>query len=346
MAIDRFSLDRFAAALPKRKPVGEAPAESLAVPVGMVQGEECFIIQPFPAIPVGLFIRSSVDATGFAAATGEDSIRVLWCALSIPDIYAPGVKRIPYAIIGNKAKAYTTRVAGWEDRLTALLRKLAAVIRWCVPCPKCGERLIPFTTKKGDNAGRCFVNCAKCRNGDKSAVFYWTEDENEKPIADLPPELGGKKCAPKSPGAIVCPNCHSATAPGVSQYPQNGSHHCFRKRGGCGHCWTPGENDGLTTPANAPQATNAADKGNAPAPTERPASATPATYNEKPPTVPELVEAVEDMIEALHEPYTSEELVIRLRTHPACAHVARLVQRFHSSQPAHREPKAKRTKAG
>src|SRR5688572_6853348 len=208
MAIDRFSLDRFAAALPKRKPVGEAPAESLAVSVGMVQGEHCFIIQPFPAVPVGLFIRSSVDASGYAAATGEDSIRVLWCALGIPNIYAPDVRRVPYTIIGNKAKAYTTRVVGWEDRLTALLRKLAAVVRWCLPCPKCGERLTPFTTKKGDNAGRCFVNCAKCRNGEKSAVFYWTETEDEKPL-DPPDELTGKKTSkPQAPAAVVCPNCH------------------------------------------------------------------------------------------------------------------------------------------
>ncbi len=335
MAIDRFNLERFAAALPKRKPVGDAPAESLARPVGLVQGEHCFIIQPFPAIPVGLFIRSSVKADGWAAETAKDSIRVLWCALS-PD-------GTTYSIIGNKAKAYTTRVAGWEDRLTELLRKLANVVRWCQPCPKCRNRLTPFTGKTGENAGRCFVKCDHCQRNDgsgKSAVFYWCETEDEKPIAELPPELGGKKCAPpKSPAAIACPNCQRTDSPGVSNYPQNGSHHCFRKRGGCGHCWTPGENDGLTTPASA-GTTNAPATAPTPAPTERPASATPATA--KAPAVGELVEAIEDMVEALHAPYTSEELVVRLRTHPACAKVARLVQAFHSSQPPSREPKAKR----
>lgn len=181
MAIERFTLSEFECALPKRKPIGDEPAKSMANYVGLVQGEHCFILQPYDNIPVGLFIRSSVDISGVAADTGEDSIRVLWCALDSKG----------YSIIGNKAKAYTTRVKGWESRLLALLRKLTAGIRFCRPCPKCGTRLTPFTTKKGDNAGRVFVTCGRCKNGEKSSVFFWCESDLGEPL-DLPKELQSK----------------------------------------------------------------------------------------------------------------------------------------------------------
>lgn len=294
MAIDKFSREKFEAALPKLKPVGDAPAVSLARSLGIVQGEYCYIIHPFPKIPVGLFIRSSVDYTGYAADTGEDSIRVLWCAL----------EGDTYEIIGNKAKAYTTRVKGWEERLTKLLRKLANTIKWCQPCPKCGKLLTPYTTKKGDNAGRCFVSCNNCRhpNGN-SSVFYWTEDENEEPNI-LPQSFWTKKVA-----AIQCPNCHRTESAGVSAYPQNGSHHCFRKKGGCGHCWTPNVNDGLTTPAK--EAPNAVEIPQPPKPKQ---------------TLAELVALVETMVERAHE---AEDANVFLRSAPECEAVALFIRKFH-----------------
>lgn len=319
MAIVRFSREEFEAALPKAKPVGDAPAAPLWQSLGLIQGEFCYVLQPFPTIPVALFIRSSVKADGLAAATAKDSIRVGLCEA-----------QAPYQFIGNKPKAYTTRVKGWEERLITLLRKLANAANYARPCPKCGNRLTPYTSKQDATSGRTFVNCSTCKRPgtENSAVFFWCEDEKGEAYKTLPPELLPPKkdkpqaAAPtstaKAPTGPACPKCGLTDTVDVSRYTGNGSHYCFPRKGGCGVAFTPGEASKPTGPATAPQAS------------KPPAVKQPAP---QPPTLAALVEAVEVMIDTLHTPTDGAEVAVMLRSHPHCAAVARMVQAWHLSQP-------------
>lgn len=142
MAVVRFSKEAFEAALPKSKICGTR----LWRPLGIQQGEECYVIFGISML-VNIMVRSSIDASGFAAAAGEDSIRA-W--LVDPE-------GMP---VGSKIQAYVTRVVGWEDRLLKMLRQLARRAIQIDPCPVCKAPMGIFQVKKpGPNKGKLFIGC-------------------------------------------------------------------------------------------------------------------------------------------------------------------------------------------
>lgn len=144
MPVEIFSLDDFRNALPCHKTTG-APLWS---EVGLLQGEYCFLVKPF-ASPFAILVRSSVGSSGQSADTGEDSIR------------AYIVDSATLKNWGGKVSRWTTRLPGWQERMTEkVLRPLAIMLKNIVPCSHCGEMVKPFKVKKeGPNKGRLFVTC-------------------------------------------------------------------------------------------------------------------------------------------------------------------------------------------
>lgn len=150
--IDRFSKQRFEAALPVHKETGQP----LWYGKGLQNGEEEY------AIPVNeyakIVVRSSIDKTGMAAETGEDSIR-LWVEIVAQhaDGSAAGWRRLP------KIDAWTTRVNGWEKRMTEKVRELwsrVQNVKRAVPvCEKCGQIQPVWLIKAGPNAGKLASKC-------------------------------------------------------------------------------------------------------------------------------------------------------------------------------------------
>lgn len=178
--IDQFTTEEFTKALP-----------SCNTNLGIIQGEVCFLVDPFPKMAFGVLVRSSIDSSGYAADTGEDSIRCL--------IWDKKNNRP----VGNKSQRWVTRVNGWEVRLNNVLRKCANQVRHSTLCPNCKNQLVPFTTKnrESENLGRAFVSCPTQING-KSCYFKWIEDEEgnfielEKPKAIEQPKVVKKKDKP------------------------------------------------------------------------------------------------------------------------------------------------------
>ena len=140
--IDRFSLTEFSNALPC---VGGQP---LWTCLGLVNGEYCFLIPIQPGVVI--YLRSSIDSTGVAAARAEDSIRC-WLA-------ADGKG----TTLGSKAQKYVTRVNGWQTRLTVVLRKLWILGTRLKKCPRCKGQLHLRKFKTGDRAGRFTGMCPAC----------------------------------------------------------------------------------------------------------------------------------------------------------------------------------------
>lgn len=166
MAIDRFTKQQFEAALPSNFISG-----------GLVNGEYTYIV------PVTDFsriqVRSSVDASGRAADTGEDSIR-LWLQIRRADqTWRPFTK---------KTDAYTTRVSGWDVRMGQKIAELAAraalIRRPVSACPDCGEIKVAWVTGKGKNKGRPACKCIACDSG-----FEWLDE----PMSDVTPNVTGAR---------------------------------------------------------------------------------------------------------------------------------------------------------
>ncbi len=108
MTIDRFSKSQFEAALPRHKETDEPLWEC----VGLVENEYEYTV-PVNGTNKRIIIRSSIDRSGFAAECGKDSIR-LWVEYKYKGGWHP---------LG-KLDAWTTRVSGWERRVTEKLREL------------------------------------------------------------------------------------------------------------------------------------------------------------------------------------------------------------------------------
>ncbi len=150
MAVDIFTKEQFENGLP----VHNKTNERLWQPLGIVKGEYCYLVTPFADRPFKIYVRSSVDSSGYNRATGEDSIR---CHIVLD-------QEGEYLTWGNKSQKYVTRVRGWETRLTDVLRLLAGQIKETpIHCPKCGKShtVKPFIAKKGkpENKGRRFLSC-------------------------------------------------------------------------------------------------------------------------------------------------------------------------------------------
>lgn len=159
MAVEIFSREQFEQALPCHCKT----QEKLWQPCGVNNGEFTYIVRPFPNLPYGIEVRSSVKADGFSADTGEDSIRC-WIVTN---------EGKPF---GSKISKYTTRIPGWENRLINILRTLAKMIQQIAPCNTCGQPCPPFKVKRdGPNKGRLF---SKCTNKDcAKPKFTWIDLE-------------------------------------------------------------------------------------------------------------------------------------------------------------------------
>jgi hypothetical protein len=140
--IDVFTRQRFEAALPVHNRTGVALWKGM----GLVNGEYCYVVAVQPGVLI--YVRSSVGPSGYAAESGEDSIR---CWIASDETGTP---------LGSKMSRWVTRVPGWEDRLKELLRALWTIAAQLKPCPVCGETMKAFRVKKeGPNKGRWFTKC-------------------------------------------------------------------------------------------------------------------------------------------------------------------------------------------
>lgn len=144
--IDKFSKDRFEAALPIHK-MDNYP---LWHDVGFENGEFVYGIDlhkdGIGAPWVTIVIRSSVAMDGFARNTGEDSIRIFFLRNGKPH--------------GSKLSCYVTRVKGWEERLTKQLRIMYKRGMNLKVCPLCEGPKAIFKRKsyKGED-GKLFQAC-------------------------------------------------------------------------------------------------------------------------------------------------------------------------------------------
>lgn len=147
--IDHFTKAEFEAALPKHKETGKP----MCVCAGLVNGEYVY------SMPVGgedshviIEIRSSINATGLSADTGENSIRayLIWF----------DKRSGTWKPLGSKVQKYVTRLPGWQDRLTEVLRTLYGWRLKAGNCPKCSlPKGIFKVSKAGENHGRVYAKC-------------------------------------------------------------------------------------------------------------------------------------------------------------------------------------------
>ena len=150
MTIERFSKDQFESALP----VSKMDGARLWNNAGLVDGEYTY------RMPVREGVIIMIRENGVAAPTGKDSIR---CWL----IRADG------SPMGNKIQAYVTRVHGWQDRMSEILRELWKRALAAGDCPACGQPISIFQVKKdGKNKGRLFVKCWDCSDHE---TFRWLD---------------------------------------------------------------------------------------------------------------------------------------------------------------------------
>ena len=156
MATERFTLEEFDQALPCDKQ--EQPLFKYA---GVERGEHIWVwvipTKPFLRIKV----RSSIDHTGVAADTGEDSIR-------IEIQYESGTGNdAKWISVSKGPDAWTTRKKGWQTRLTNKIKevfntKIKTVCRDLRP-----GFAFNYVRKQNANFGRPFQT-----NGD---AFYWMD---------------------------------------------------------------------------------------------------------------------------------------------------------------------------
>jgi hypothetical protein len=173
---------------------------------GFDKGEHTYFVQPFPKINYGILVRSSVGRDGTSKGCGEDSIRARIIKIE--------ANTLNYTVHGGLNQQHVKRTKSWQTRTLNMLRKLAGQCQYCLPCPLCGQTLVPFTVKsdKSENKGRSFVKCCspQCREGDGSKVFIFTEDEAENHI--VPNENEAWKAFQKvkkesDPESVDIPQC-------------------------------------------------------------------------------------------------------------------------------------------
>jgi hypothetical protein len=129
--IERFSKRQFEDALPVNKKTGE----KMWIETGFYEGEYTYNIPIFIGQKrIAIMIRSSIDQTGYAKDTGEDSIRLYFTKSGHPH--------------GSKLSCYITRVKGWQDRLIKQLRIMYKRGMALELCPFCGEPKAMYKSKK------------------------------------------------------------------------------------------------------------------------------------------------------------------------------------------------------
>jgi hypothetical protein len=143
MAVETFSKVEFESALPK-----QANWQCL----GLHKGEYCYLVTITDDIFI--YIRSSIDGSGYSADTGEDSIR----AYLVDKDCKP---------LGNKTQRWIQRILGWETRLSDMLRKLWNRAYQAGYCDKCNVPKVVNKVKdrKSKYYGKLFAICRQCNDG-------------------------------------------------------------------------------------------------------------------------------------------------------------------------------------
>lgn len=137
--IEQFTAHEFEKELPVHKGTGEL----LWGFEGLRDGERQYRVTVDEKTV--LIVRSSIGASGIAAASGQDSIRIY---LARKDNGKP---------IAVKLSKWTTRVPGWGDRMKEKMREFVR-LRKAAGNDRNGEPMEIFKVKKaGPNKGRLFA---------------------------------------------------------------------------------------------------------------------------------------------------------------------------------------------
>lgn len=152
MSVEIFSKEQFEAALPV-----DRDGNQLWFWAGLDRGEHSYIIEV--QRDVRITVRSSVGPDGMSAASGQDSIRAWLCDITDRPL-------------SPKTQNYITRVPGWQDRLTRMLRELWKRGKAVGRCQAGCRCLMPIyrVKKDGPNKGRLFTKCPTCNGG-----FKWLD---------------------------------------------------------------------------------------------------------------------------------------------------------------------------
>lgn len=158
MTTERFSKKQFEEVLPEGY-----------ISLGLVKGEYAYKI-PVKDKPIYIEIRSSVDVTGYAASTGEDSIRLVLMSNGKP--------------IAKKVDAWTTRVPGWEQRLLEKVNFLLEKAINMIVCPDCGAIMLERDGKYGK-----FFGCSKYPLCKKTLTEAQAKKQMKMPVSVKPEEV-------------------------------------------------------------------------------------------------------------------------------------------------------------
>lgn len=120
--------------------------------LGWMNGEMVFAVDL--GKQVSIRIRSSIRNNGYAANSGEDSIR-LWLAYQGQSLSAKGV---PTGI----NERYIQCVAGWQKRLITQIEKLKFFRQVLGDCRDCGKPNMALVSRTAKNPGRIFTKCTEC----------------------------------------------------------------------------------------------------------------------------------------------------------------------------------------
>ena len=144
---EQFTKEQFEAALPINKTNGR----QLWFYKGFIDGEHVYSV-PVDSVSV-ILIRSSINESGRAAATGKDSIR---CFL-LDNNNNP---------LGSKVSKWVTRVPGWGERMKDSIRILWRMRKAAGNNGDGSPRKIFKVKKEGANKGRFFTR-------DDKGYFAW-----------------------------------------------------------------------------------------------------------------------------------------------------------------------------
>jgi len=186
--IDQFTTKEFEKAL--SGVLNGTPFKSL----GLTDGELAYTV-PVTDTNKRIVVRSSIDHTGVAASTGQDSIRA-WVEYWYKDTWMA---------LGKDSKAWTTRLPGWPERLQDRLRKCWKIAkadsqkqeparvesngesRFSVPsCPECEAGMVLRTRRyDGQQFWGCssFPKCKGTRDYEKPGSTPVAAEEPKKDLA-------------------------------------------------------------------------------------------------------------------------------------------------------------------
>lgn len=139
---------------------------------------------------VNIYVASSINAvTDESYDVGENSIR---CYIMSPDTKTP---------FGSKLSSYTTRVSGWENRMTKIIKDYIDLIQKTYKCEACKDYTKIFKSKTAANKNRMFL---KCNCGKQ---FIWVDEFTTKQLEfNFEEQTMNNTTAPK----YSCPSCNSA----------------------------------------------------------------------------------------------------------------------------------------